>query len=75
LAEHVAPVGKKRNAYMLVEKTERKITLGKQRRRYVDNIKMDFEEVGWGCLKWIGLAQDRDKWRAVANAVMNLRVP
>jgi hypothetical protein len=41
----------------------------------VDNIKVDFREIGWGGVDWIGLAQDRDKWKAVVNAVMNLRVP
>jgi hypothetical protein len=41
----------------------------------VDNIKIDFLEIGWGGVDWIGLAQDRDKWRALVNAVMNLRVP
>jgi hypothetical protein len=59
---------------LLVEKTERKITLGRQRHRCVDNIKMDLEDIGCCCLKWIGLTQDRDKWRAVANVVMNLCV-
>jgi hypothetical protein len=43
--------------------------------RWVDNIKMDLLEIGWGDVDWIGLAQDRDKWRALVNAVMNLRVP
>jgi hypothetical protein len=65
---------KKRNAYRsLVGKPEGKRPLG--RRRWVDNIKMDLLEIGWGGVDWIGLAQDRDKWRAVVNAVMNLRVP
>jgi hypothetical protein len=45
------------------------------RRRWVDNIKMDLLEIGWGGVDWIGLAQDRDKWRALVNAVMNLLVP
>jgi hypothetical protein len=53
---------------------ERK-SLGRQRRRWVDNIKMDLGETGWGGVDWIGLAQDRDKWRAIVKAVMNLRVP
>ena len=49
--------------------------LGRPRRRRVDNIRMDFEEVGCGYVDWIGLAQDRDSWRTVVSAVMNLRVP
>jgi len=49
--------------------------LGKPRRRWEDNIKMDRQEVGCGVMDWIGLAQDRDRWRALANAVMNIRVP
>jgi hypothetical protein len=62
----------KRNAYrLLVGKT----VLGRPRRRWVDNIKMDLLEIGWGGVDWIGLAQDRDKWRVLVNAVMNLRVP
>jgi hypothetical protein len=50
-------------------------TLGRPRRRWVGNIQMDVLEIGWGGVDWIGLAQDRDKWRALVNAVMNLRVP
>jgi hypothetical protein len=49
--------------------------LGRPRRSWVANIKMDLSEIGWGGVDWIGLAQDRDKWRALVNAVMNLRVP
>jgi hypothetical protein len=45
------------------------------RRRWEDNIKMDLQELGWGDMEWIDLAEDRDKWRALVNAVMNLRVP
>jgi hypothetical protein len=56
-------------------KPEGKRPLGRQRRRWVDNIEMHFEEMGWGDVDWTGLAQDRDKWRALVNAVMNLRVP
>jgi hypothetical protein len=48
---------------------------GRPRRRWEDNIRMDLEEVGCGCEDWIGLAQDRDRWRALVSAVMNLRVP
>jgi hypothetical protein len=49
--------------------------LGRPRRRSVDNIKMDLLEIGWGGVDWIGLTQDRDKWRTLVNAVLNLRVP
>jgi hypothetical protein len=56
-------------------KARRKGPLGRPRRRWVDNIKMDLLEIGWGGVEWIGLAQDRDKWRALVNAGMKLRVP
>jgi hypothetical protein len=73
---HVARMEEKRNAYkLLVEKPEEKRPLGRSRRRWVDNIRMDLGEVGWGGVDWIGLAQDRNRWRALANLVMNLRVP
>ena len=49
--------------------------LGRPRRRWVDNIRMDLEDVGSGCMDWTGLAQDRDSWRMLVSAVMNLRVP
>jgi hypothetical protein len=66
----------KTNAYrLLVGKPEGKKPLGRPRRRLVDNIKMDLLEIGWGDVDWIGLAQDRDKRKALVNAVMNLRVP
>jgi hypothetical protein len=69
-------MGGKRNAYgLLVGKPEEKRPLGRPRRRWVDNIKMDLLEIGCGGVDWIGLAQDRDKWRALVNAVMNIRVP
>jgi hypothetical protein len=58
-----------------VRKPEGKRPLGRPRRRWVDNIKMDLLEIGWGVVDWIGLAQDRYKWRALVNAVMNIRVP
>jgi hypothetical protein len=68
--------GEKRNAYrLLVGKPEGKRPLGRPRRRWVENIKMDLLEICCGSVDWIGLAQDRDKWRALVNAVMNLRVP
>jgi hypothetical protein len=66
----------KRNAYrILVGKPEGKRPLGRLRRRWVDNIKMDLREIGWGGVDWIDLAQDRDQWSALVNTVMNLRVP
>jgi hypothetical protein len=72
-AGHVTRIGKKRNAYrLLVGKPEGKRPLGRPRRRWVDNIKMDFLEIGWGGVNWIGLAQDRDKWRALVNATRTL---
>jgi hypothetical protein len=75
-AGHVARMGEKRNAYrLLVGKPEGKSPLTGPRCMWVDNIKMDLLEIGWGGVDWIGLAQDRDKWIALVNAVMNLRVP
>jgi hypothetical protein len=66
----------KGNAYrILVGKPEGKKPLGRPRCRWVDNIKMDLGERGWDGVDWIDLAQDRDRWRAYVNAVMNLRVP
>ena len=58
-----------------MEKPEGRRPLGRPRLRWEDNIKMDFREVGWGGIDWISLAQDRDGWRALVNAVINLRVP
>jgi hypothetical protein len=60
---------------LLLRKLEGKRPLGRPRRRWLDNIKMYLGEIGWGGGDWIGLAQDRNKWRALVNAVMNLRVP
>jgi hypothetical protein len=60
---------------LLVGKPEGKRPLGRPRRRWVDNIRMDFEEVGWGDVDWIGLAKDRNRWRSLVNSVLNLRVP
>jgi hypothetical protein len=75
LAGHVARMGEKRNAYRLfVGKPEGKRPLGRPRRRWVD-IRMDLGEVGWGDVDWIGLAKDMNRWRAVVNPVLNLRVP
>jgi hypothetical protein len=58
-----------------VEKPEGRRLLGRPRRRWEDNIKMDLREVGWGGMDWIDLAQDRDRWRAIVNTVMNLLLP
>jgi hypothetical protein len=75
-AGHVARIGEKRNAYrLLLGKTEGKRPLGRPRRRWVENIKMDLVEVGWGDMDWIGLTQVRKRWRALVNSVLNLRVP
>jgi len=60
---------------VLVEKPEGKIPLGRPRRRWEDNIRMDLREVGCGCVDWMELAQDRDRWCALVSAVMNLQVP
>jgi len=60
---------------VLVGKPEGKKPLGRPRRRWVDNIRLDLQEVGCGYMDWIGLAQDRDRWRTLVSAVMNLRVP
>ena len=73
---HVARMGKRRGVYrVLVGKPEGKRLLGRHRRRWDDNIKMDVQEVGCGGVDWIELAQDRDRWLVLVNAVMNLRVP
>jgi hypothetical protein len=68
--------GEKRNSYRIfVAKPEGKRPLGRPRRRWVDNIKMDLREIGWDGMDWIDLDEDRDQWRALVNTVMNLRVP
>jgi len=73
---HVALMGERRGVYgVLVEKPEGKTQLGRPRRSWKDNLKMDFQEVGYGGMDWIELAQDREWWWARVNAVMNLRVP
>jgi hypothetical protein len=69
-------VGNKSNVYrLLVGKPEGKRPLGRPRRRWIDNIKMDLLEIGLSVVDWIGLAQDRYRWRALVNSVMNLRAP
>ena len=69
-------MGQERKVYMiLVRKPEGRRPLGRPRRRWVDNIRMDLQEVGYGYMDWIGMAQDRDRWRTFVSAVMNLRVP
>jgi len=69
-------IGEERGAYrVLVGKREGRRPLGRPRRRWVDNIRMDLQEVGCGCMDWIRMAQDRDRWRTLVSAVMNLRVP
>ena len=76
MAGLVARIGERRGAYRgLVGKPEGKRPLVKPRRRWENNIKVDLQEVGCGGMDWIELAQDRDRWRAPVNAVMNLRVP
>ena len=75
-AGHVARMGEERVVYtVLVGKPEGKKPLGRLRLRWVDNIRMDLEEVGCGHVDWIGLAQYRDRWRTLVSAVMNLGVP
>jgi hypothetical protein len=69
-------MGERRNAYrLLVGKPEERRPLGRPRCRQLDNIRMDLVEVGWGDVDRIGLAQDRDRWRALVNSVLNLWVP
>jgi hypothetical protein len=69
-------MGEKRNAYrLLVGKPEGKRPLGRPRCRWVDNVRIDLGEVGWGDVDWIGLAKDRNRWRALVNSVLNLLVP
>jgi len=73
---HVAGMGERRGVYrVLVGKSEGKSLLGRPRRRWEDNIKIDLQEVGCGGMDWIEVAQDKDRWRALVNVVMNIRVP
>ena len=74
-AGHVGHMGEERGVYrVLVGKTEGRRPLGRPRRRWVDNIRTDLQEVGCGYMVWFGLAQDRDSCRTLVSAVMNLRV-
>ena len=74
-AGHVARMGEERGVYRdLLGKQEGKRPLGRPRRRWVDNIRMDLHDVGCGYMDWIGLSQDRDRWRTLVSAVMNIRV-
>jgi hypothetical protein len=69
-------IGENRNAYrILMGKPEEKRPLGRPRRRWVNNVKLHLREIGWDGMDWIDLAQDRDKWRALVNTVMSLRIP
>jgi hypothetical protein len=71
-AEHVARIGERRGIYkILVGKSEGKRSLGRPRRKWQDNIKMELQEVGCGGMDWIELAEDRDRWRTLVNAVGN----
>jgi len=75
-AGHVAYKRERRGVYrVLVGKREGKRPLGRPRHRWEENIKTDLQEVGCGCMDWTEVAQDRDRWRALVNVVMNLRVP
>ena len=75
-AGHVARMGKEKGAYsVLVGKPEGKRPLGKPKRRSVDNIRMELQEVECGYMDWIGLFQHRERWQTLVSAVMNLRVP
>ena len=75
-AGHVARMDEERGACrVLVGKPEGKRPVGRPRRRWVDNIRMDLQDVGCGYVDWIGLAQDRDRWRTLVSAVINLLVP
>ena len=76
LAGYVTRMGEDRGVYsVLVGKPEGRRPLGRPRSKWVDNIRMDLQEVGCGYMDWIGLAKDRDRWRTFVSAVMNLRVP
>ena len=72
----MARMGEEKRLYrFLVGEPEGKRPLGRPRRRWVDNIRADLQEVGCGYMDWIGLARDRERWRTLVSAIMNLRVP
>ena len=76
MAGHVGCMGEERVVYrVLLGKSEGRRPLGRPRRRRVDNIRMDLQEVGCGYMNWIGLAHNKYRWRRLVSAVMNLRVP
>jgi len=75
-AGHVALMGEEREMHrVLVGKPEGRRPLGRPRGRWADNIRIDLQEVGYGYMDWIGLAQGRDRWRTLVSAIMNFRVP
>ena len=74
-AGHMARIGEERGVYSVLGKRDGRRPMGRPRCRWVDNIRTDLQEVGCGYMDWIGLAQDRDRWRTLVSAVMNLRVP
>jgi hypothetical protein len=75
-AGHITRIGEGRGSYrILVGRAEGSRPFGRPRRRWEDNTKMDLQEVGWEGVDWIDMSQDRDRWRALVNAVMNLLVP
>jgi len=75
-AGHMARMGEEKGVYsVLVGKPDGRRPLGRPRRRWADNIRTDLQEVGRGYMDWIGLTQDRDRWRTLVSAVMNLQVP
>jgi hypothetical protein len=74
-AGHVARIWKKRNAYrILMGNPEGKRPLGRPRRRWMNNVRMDLGEIGWDDINWVDVAQERDQWRAIVSTVLNLRV-
>jgi hypothetical protein len=74
-AGHVVRIGKMATYRILMGKPEGKRPLGRQRRRWMESIKIDLREIEWDGMDWIDVAQDRDQWRALVNTVKNLRVP
>jgi hypothetical protein len=75
VCRYIAIFNRKFISLILVGKPEGKRPLGRPRRRWEDNIKIDLREIGWGSMDWIDLAQDRDQWTTLENTIMNLRVP